>query len=439
MNTLIKNVSFQEWISSWNSRKITTPEHSTNYLDQLRTNAVDHIAALNFPSTRDEEWRFTDITPLKHTAFKRPSAATELTASDLTQYFIDESVIRIVFVDGQYMPGLSSIAAQHGVTIDSLSKLVATDISAVTQHLGQIAEYHDNAFVTLNTAFMQEGVGIVISENIEVSAPIHVLFVATQQGVTACPRCLLVAGTGSRITLVEEYLALTDTDCAYTTNAVIEVQLADSANVNHIRLQRESREAFHIANTSVQIAHAASYQSISIALGAQISRFDQHISLADQHAQCSVDGLTLISDQQLADTHTWIDHIKPQATSRQLHKCIADDSAHAVFSGKIIVRPDAQQTDARQMNRNLLLSGKACIDTKPQLEIFADDVKCSHGATVGQLDEDALFYLQSRGLNLTSARNLLTYAFGAEVINFIPVDSVKQQLADLILAKTRIH
>lgn len=437
MNTLIKNVSFQEWISSWNSGKITTPEHSTNYLDKLRTNAVDHIAALKFPSTRDEEWRFTDITPLKHAAFKQPSAATELTANDLTQYFIDESVIRIVFVDGQYMPGLSSTAAQHGVTIDSLSKLVATDISAVTQHLGQIAEYHNNAFVALNTAFMQEGVGIVISENIVVDAPIHVLFVATQQEVTACPRCLLVVGAGSRITLVEEYLALTD--CAYTTNAVIEAQLADSANVNHIRLQRESREAFHIANTSVQIAHAASYQSISIALGAQISRFDQHISLADQHAQCSIDGLTLISDQQLADTHTWIDHIKPQATSRQLHKCIADGSAHAVFSGKIIVRPDAQQTDARQMNRNLLLSDKASIDTKPQLEIFADDVKCSHGATIGQLDADALFYLQSRGLNLASARNLLTYAFGAEVIDFIPVDSVKQQLADLILAKTRIH
>src|SRR5690606_20105467 len=236
--------------------------------------------------------------------------------------------------------------------------------------------YHNNAFVALNTAFMQEGVGIVISENIVVDAPIHVLFVATQQEVTACPRCLLVVGAGSRITLVEEYLAFTD--CAYTTNAVIEQQLADSADVNHIRLQLAMREAFHIANTSVQIAHAASYQSISIALGAQISRFDQHISLADQHAQCSIDGLTLISDQQLADTHTWIDHIKPQATSRQLHKCIADGSAHAVFSGKIIVRPDAQQTDARQMNRNLLLSDKASIDTKPQLEIFADDVKCSH-------------------------------------------------------------
>lgn len=437
MNPLIKDDSFQQWIASWNSGKITTPGHSASYLDQLRTSALDHIATLKFPSTRDEEWRFTDITPLKHVAFKQPSAVTELTTGDLSQYFVDESVIRVVFVDGQYTPGLSSIAAQHGVMIDSLSKLTAENASAVTQHLGRFAEYRDNAFVALNTAFMQEGAGIIISEDITVSAPIHVLFVATQQGVTTCPRCLLIAGTRSRITLVEEYLALTD--CAYTTNAVVEVQLADSANVEHIRLQREGHKAFHVAHTSVQVAHAASYQSVSIALGAQISRFDQRISLADQHAQCSVDGLTLISGQQLADTHTWIDHIKPQATSRQLHKCIADGHARAVFSGKIIVHADAQQTNARQMNRNLLLSSKASVDTKPQLEIFADDVKCSHGATVGQLDQDALFYLQSRGLDLTSARNLLTYAFGAEVIEFIPVDSVKQQLADLILTKTQIH
>lgn len=437
MNTLTKDISFQEWIASWQSEQKMLPDRSANYLDRLRASAADRIAALEFPSTRDEEWRFTDITPLRHRIFRLPSIATGLTTDDLTRYFIDESVIRIVFVDGHYMPGFSNVAVQHGVTIDSLSKLAAADSSEAAQYLGRLAQYHDNAFVALNTAFMQEGVGIVISENTTVDTPLHVLFVATQPDVTTCPRCLLIAGANSRITLIEEYRGLTD--CIYTTNAVIEMQLADSASIDHMRLQRESHEAFHIAHTSVQIAHAASYRSISVTLGAQISRFDQHISLADQHAQCSADGLTLISGGQLADTHTWIDHIKPQAISRQLHKCIADDSAHAVFSGKIIVQQDAQQTDARQMSRNLLLSGKASIDTKPQLEIFADDVKCSHGATVGQLDEEALFYLQSRGLNLATARNLLIYAFGAEVIDRIPVDSVKRQLADLILAKTRIH
>lgn len=437
MSTLIEDNTLQQWIASWNSEKKTATSRSANYLDQLRASAAKHVATLDFPSIRDEEWRFTDITPLKRAAFKRPVAITDLSTSHLTRYFVDESVIRVVFVDGQYVPGLSSIAAQNGVVVDSLSNLAAADVASVTQHLGQLARHQNNPFVALNTAFMQEGAGIVISDNIAVSAPIHILFLATQQGVTACPRCLLVAGAGSSVTLIEEYLALTD--CAYTTNAVVEVQLADSANVNHIRVQRENHEAFHVANASVRVARAANYQSISIALGAQISRFDQYISLTDQYAQCSVNGLTLISGQQLADTHTWIDHIKPQGTSRQLHKCIADDSAHAVFSGKIVVHTDAQQTDARQMNRNLLLSNKASVDTKPQLEIYADDVKCSHGATVGQLDEEALFYLQSRGLNLASARNLLTYAFGAEVINFIPVASVRQQLADLILTKTRIH
>lgn len=438
MSSIIKDDSFQEWITSWNSPgKIESTRHSAGYLDQLRASASDHVATLAFPSTHDEEWRFTDITPLKQVAFKQPVAVTDLTVNDLAPYFVDESIIRIVFVDGQYMPELSSVAAQSGVTVDSMSRLAAVDTSTTTQYLGRLAEYRNDAFAALNTAFMQEGAGIIISENVTVSEPVHILFVATQPGVTTCPRCLLVAGANSNITLIEEYLALTDR--AYTTNTVIEMRLDDSAKVNHIRLQRESHEAFHMAKTSVHVACAASYQSISISLGAQISRFNQHISLADQHAQCNVDGLTLISGRQLADTHTSIDHVKPQGISRQLHKCIADDSAHAVFSGKIIVHKDAQQTDAKQMNRNLLLSGKASIDTQPQLEIFADDVKCSHGATVGQLDQDALFYLQSRGLDLASARNLLTYAFGAEVIDLIPVSSVKRQLADLILTKTRIH
>ncbi len=437
MSTIIEDNALQQWITSWNSEKKTATSRSSNYLDQLRSDAVEHVATLDFPSIRDEEWRFTDITPLKRAAFKRPIAVTDLSTSHLTQYFVDESIIRVVCVDGQYVPGLSSVSAQHGIVVDSLSNLAAADVSSITQHLGQLAKHQSNPFVALNTAFMQEGIGIIISKNIAASAPVHVLFLATQQGVMACPRCLLFAGANSSVTLIEEYRALTD--CAYTTNAVVEVILAGSANVNHIRLQRESHEAFHVANTSVQVAHAACYRSISIALGAQISRFDQRISLIDQHAQCSIDGLTLISDQQLADTHTWIDHIKPQGTSRQLHKCIVDDGAHAVFSGKIIVHADAQQTDARQMNRNLLLSGKASVDTKPQLEIYADDVKCSHGATAGQLNQDALFYIQSRGLDLANARNLMTYAFGAEVIGFIPVASVKQQLADLILTKTQIH
>ncbi|MDT8363444.1 MAG: Fe-S cluster assembly protein SufD [Nitrosomonas sp.] len=437
MNTPVKDDYLQEWLAFWKSGKVTASAHSANYLDRLRTSAADCVATLKFPSIRDEEWRFTDITPLKRAAFKRPATETDLTTSGLAQYFADESIIRVVFVDGQYAPELSNVSTQDGVIVDSLSALAETGSPAVTQYLGRLADYRDNIFVALNTAFMQEGAGIIISENITVSAPVHVLFVATQEGVTACPRCLLVAGAGASVTLIEEYLALTD--CAYTTNAVIEVQLADSANVSHIRLQHESREAFHVANTSVHVTHAACYRSISIVLGAQISRFDQHVLLADPHAQCGIDGLTLISGQQLADTHTWIDHAEPQGTSRQLHKCIADDSAHAVFSGKITVHTDAQQTDARQMNRSLLLSGKASVDTKPQLEIFADDVKCSHGATVGQLDQDALFYLQSRGLNLTSARNLLVYAFGAEIIDFITIASVKRRLADWILTKTRIE
>ena len=196
-------------------------------------------------------------------------------------------------------------------------------------------------------------------------------------------------------------------------------------------------QAFHLANCAVSLAHASNYQSTSISLGSQISRYNLNVRLTDEAAECVVDGLTLISDRQLADTHTCIDHIKPNGTSRQLHKCIVDDAAHAVFNGKIIVHPHAQQTNSSQSSRNLLLSKMAQVDTKPQLEIFADDVKCAHGATVGQLDQEEIFYLESRGLSEKAARNLLTYAFGAEIISRIPVTSLRQQLEQAVLNQTQ--
>jgi Fe-S cluster assembly protein SufD len=245
----------------------------------------------------------------------------------------------------------------------------------------------------------------------------------------------LIGESGSRVTLIEDYAALGK--AAYITNAITEISLADNAHARHIRLQRESTQAFHLANCAVSLAHASNYQSISIALGSRISRYNLDVRLTDEAAECTVDGLTVISDHQLADTHTCIDHSKPGGTSRQLHKCIADDTAHAVFNGKIIVRPHAQRTNSSQSSRNLLLSKTAQVDTKPQLEIFADDVKCSHGATVGQLDQEEIFYLRSRGLSEKAARNLLTYAFGAEIISRIPVTSLRQQLEQAVLDQTQ--
>jgi Fe-S cluster assembly protein SufD len=264
--------------------------------------------------------------------------------------------------------------------------------------------------------------------------PVHLLFVAAQPNVASYPRCIVVAESGSDCTVVEEYVG--HVEDAYFTNAVSEIAVAAGARVRHVRLQRESAKAFHISSCAVSLGKDATYASQTITLGARLSRYDLGVALNGEGASAALDGLALIGARQLADTHTLIDHAQPNGRSDQLHKTIVDGAAHAVFNGKIFVRPGAQLTDSSQQSRNLLLSDKATVDTKPQLEIFADDVKCAHGATVGQLDREQLFYLMSRGLHERAARNLLTYAFGAAVIERIPVRSVVQRLERAVMAQT---
>lgn len=440
MSTAVKDGYLAKLIESWNSETagFSDSVEPSPWLNQLRTRAAARVEALRLPTTRDEEWRFTDISPLKSSPFPRVTEASRLTVSDLARTVIDETQCRVVFVDGQFVPELSNITNNSGIIAGDLSLLATEHASIISRYLGRLVDFENDIFAALNTAFLQDGVTIVVPAKVLVTAPIHVLFVASQQAFTAYPRCLLIAEAGSQVTIVEEYTALLP-EAAYLTNSVMEMHLADSAQVHHIRVQRESQEAFHIANSATFVANNACYRSIGLALGGQISRHNQNIVLAGDHAECIVNGLTLIARQQLADTHTFIDHAKPNARSQQLHKCIVDDSAHGVFSGKIMVRPNAQLTDSRQMSRNLLLSDRARVDTKPQLEIFADDVKCAHGATVGQLDREALFYLQSRGLADTQARNLLTFAFGGEVISRIPVASLRRQLEKLVLVRTQTN
>lgn len=434
MSTAIRDDYLEKLIESW--KKEASPVHSVSYLDQLREDALDRIESLRLPTIRDEEWRFTDISSLRSMPFPRASAAPLPGLDKQAGTFLDETACRLVFVDGQYMSGLSSLADDGSITVCSLSELIGTRASIAERYFGQLADFQENVFVALNTALMHDGVCIVIPAGVSVKVPVHILYVTSRKDVAVYPRCLLIAEPGANVTVVEEYVTLYEG--ASLTNAVTEMYIRDSACVNHIRVQRESSQAFHIANGSVLVAQSAHYDSVSLALGARISRFDQKIILAGGNAECEVDGLALIAGRQLADTHTFIDHANSHCRSRQLHKCIVDESAHGVFSGKIMVRPHAQQTDARQLNRNLLLSDKARMDTKPQLEIFADDVKCAHGATVGQLDNESLFYLRSRGLTEVAARNLLTYAFGGEVINRVIVPSLKQRLEEYILARTRI-
>ena len=407
-------------------------------LNQLRSSAVNQINTLKFPTKNDEEWRFTDISPLTKTSFQPLRVMSPLQNSDIEHFYLTETVTRLVFINGIYAPHLSvqitKKSKNSGVVVSNLATASSKDLTAIKSHLGYYTEIKDNIFAALNTAFLNEGALIMVPKDILVEAPIHLLFITTQKETSNHPRCLLVAEPGSNVTVIEDYVTLQED--TYITNTVAEFVIADSAHVNHIRIQRDSKKAFHMANCSVSLARASRYQSVSVAFGARISRYNLNVLLKGEGAECTADGLALISNRQLADTHACIDHIKPHCISHQLHKCIIDDSAHAVFNGKIIVRQDAQLTSSNQSNRNLLLTPKAIIDTKPQLEIFADDVKCSHGATIGQLDNEEIFYLKSRGLSDITARNLLTYAFGAEIIERIPIASLKLKLEQIVHEKT---
>ena len=415
------------------------PASPLDRINQLRSNAVNRVNSLNLPTKHDEDWRFTDISPLTKISFQPVQEASPLKNSHVEQFYLTEAVTRLVFIDGIYAPNLSTQIAEpfekSGVVVSSLAAASSENLAAIESHLGSQTELQDNIFAALNTSFLHEGALIIVPRNISVEMPIHLLFIATQKEVSSHPRCLLIAEPNSRVTVIEDYVTLGEE--TYITNTVAEFVLADSAHVNHVRIQRDSKEAFHIANCSVSLAQNSNYQSVSIAFGARISRYNLNVLLKGEGAECTADGLALISNRQLADTHACIDHIKPHCTSHQLHKCIIDDAAHAVFNGKIIVRPDAQLTNSTQSNRNLLLTSKARIDTKPQLEIFADDVKCAHGATIGQLDNEEIFYLKSRGLSEVTARDLLTYAFGAEVIERIPVASLKLRLEQVVHKQTQ--
>lgn len=410
------------------------PAMPAEWANRLRTHAADRAGSLRMPTTRDEAWRFTDISPLNRLVFQPSRTAPDLQIADISPFFLPEATTRLVFVDGLFAPHLSVTDKDAAPLVMNLPAGMTAHAAVMESYLGNIAEFREDVFAALNTAFLRDGALIVVPPAVTISAPVHLLFITARKEVTAYPRCLLVAGQSGEITVIEDYVTLHQEACV--TNAVTEVAVAGNARVRHVRVQRESKQAFHIASCGVSLARSGYYQSVSVALGAQVSRYNLTVQLTGEYAECVVDGVALIGDRQLADTHTCIDHMQPNGISRQLHKCIADDAAHAVFNGRIVVRPQAQGISSSQSSRNLLLTGKAHVDTKPQLEIFADDVRCSHGATVGQLDQEEMFYLRSRGLSEKDARNLLTYAFGAEIIDRIPVTSLKERLERTVLERT---
>ncbi|AUB39739.1 sufD, Fe-S cluster assembly protein SufD [Nostoc flagelliforme CCNUN1] len=420
-----------------------TATKTEGWLQELRQSAANWVRHSIIPTTREEEWRFTDLSSLRKVQFNIEAGNF---ASLEFEILPEAANSRLVFVNGVYAPELSAVSDfPSGIVVSNLAGLSVVEQQAVQQYLAQ-AEGAQEVFTALNTAGITDAAVVWVKKNVVVETPIHLVFisVAGETATISQPRCLVVAESGSQVTLVEEYTnrlrgasrredaKSAKEEAVYFTNAVTEVWVGDNAEVSHTRVEQEGAEAFHIGKTAIAQARDSRYTCHAITLGAKLSRHNLEILQTGEQTQTTLNSLTIISGKQLSDTHSAIALNYPHGTSDQLHKCIVGDRAHAVFNGKVFVPKPAQLTNASQLNRNLLLSSKARVDTKPQLEITADNVKCAHGATVSQLEDDEIFYLQSRGIDENDARKLLINAFAAEVINQIPIPSLRQILLNTV-------
>ena len=373
------------WLEQFTAQPPVEP-----WIQRLREAAFERFAELGFPTTHDEEWRFTNVAPIARGGWK---------------------------------------------TVGQASGLPSVD-PAVEPHLVQHASFEGNAFVALNTAFIEDVKVITVPRNTVLEAPIEVHYAAGQAGNLPHyhPRTLILVGAGSQCTIVERYSG----DGRYFTNAVTEIVAGDGAVVDHYKVQQESIEAYHVATLQASLGRSANFSSHSISLGATLARNDVGVVLSEG-SEAVINGLYIVNGTQHVDNHTVIDHAKPHGTSHELYKGILDGQAHAVFNGRIVVRPDAQKTDSKQTNKNLVLSDDAVVDTKPELQIHADDVRCTHGATIGQLDSEMMFYLQSRGIGRGQARSLLTYAFAQDIVDRIKVKDLRDSLERILFEKFHEH
>lgn len=411
------------------------PGAEVPWVRAARAAALAQFVELGFPTRQHEDWKYTSVTPIENSRFSlRPSAAPRVTAAQIAELALPGALL-LVFVDGRHVPELSRLdALPAGARILSVAEALARDPESLHMLLEGGVGIEATGFATLNAAFLADGVCLDLAEGVVLDAPIQLLFLASEPGIATHSRNLIRAGTRSSAVVIEHHVGLGDE--AYCTNCITDIALASGAQFTHHKLQQESAKAFHIAALRVNQGQDSRFHSGSFALGGGLVRVDIHVSLDGGGAECALDGLYLTDGRQHVDHHTCIDHTVPRGTSREFYKGILDGASRAVFNGKVIVRPDAQQSDAFQTNCNLLLSEKAEIDTKPQLEIFADDVKCGHGATVGQLDPEQIFYLRSRGLDDAAARGLLTFAFAAEVIERVPQAALKQRLEMLLRGRS---
>jgi Fe-S cluster assembly protein SufD len=423
----------QPWLAALEQR----PTGAPRWVQDLRDRAAARFASLGFPTVREEEWRFTNVTPIASTEFVQAPAGATVSEAELTRFHYAEDGYRIVLVNGRFSRDLSRLKGlPTGMRVMSLATAIEERADVVQRYLGQLAEFGDRPFAALNTALAIDGAYIYVPDGVVLEQPLQMVFVAAGDGGSPTmvnARALVVAGDRSQARIIENYIGAPG--AVYFTNAVTEVVAGENAVVDHYKVQHESEEAYHVASMHVHAARSATFSSHSFSLGGKLVRNDVITVLDGEGAECTLNGLYLADGERLVDQHTTIDHAKPHCPSHEVYKGILGGKARAVFNGKIIVRPDAQKTDAKQTNRALLLSDNASINTKPQLEIFADDVKCTHGAAIGQLDEDALFYLRARGLTYSEARDMLIHAFAGDILDRVKVESLKQALESDLYAQ----
>jgi Fe-S cluster assembly protein SufD len=411
-------------------------DREPGWLAGLRQVAWQRFGELGLPTTRNEDWRFTSVAPIAQATFARaPEPADVAIPPGLREGCRLPGTDELVFVNGQLVPELSGTPSS-GVKVSTLLDSLGRNPD-LPRLLGQIASPGQNGFTALNTALFGDGVLIRMPAGQAARTPLHLIFVSLPNGQPSVthPRVLIVAEPSSQLTVLETFVGAPET--AYFTNAVTEIEVGDNAMVEHLRLQRESERAFHIGTVEARQGRDSRFRSFSLAIGSALARANIYSIMNGPGSDCTMNGLYLLHGSQHVDHQTRIEHAQPNCTSREIYKGVMDGTSHGVFNGKVFVRPEAQKTDGKQTNNNVLLSDGAKVDTKPQLEIFADDVKCTHGATVGRLDDLAVFYLASRGIPRALGRKLLTYGFAADVLATIPEEMIRQPLERLVF--DRLH
>lgn len=404
------------------------------WLQRLRQNAQARFSEVGFPTIRDEDWRFTNVAPIARTTFRMAAIDhAAISSGGIEPYAAAKSVCLLVFINGYFSPEHSRIEGlPAGLEVHHLSELVARDPQRVERHLGSYADMQRDPFTALNTALWKDGAFIHVRRRAIIEEPIHLLYVSTNSGepLMVHPRTLIVAEPESQAAVMETYIS-TGESAAFC-NSVTELVAAEGANIAHCMVEQENRQSYNVSTLRIQQGRDAHVASHSLLLGGALVRNNVHPVLAGEGAECLINGLFIGGGRQHLDNFMLVEHASPNGSSRQFYNGILDDKSRGVFHGRIIVHKDAQKTDAKQTNRNLLLSDDARIDTKPQLEIYADDVKCTHGATIGQLDANSLFYLRSRGFDETAARRMLLHAFAKECLDRVAQPAIRAFLESLI-------